>query len=345
MEKNLRRQFSKRLIVSGTVIALGERSLVMTSGNALAQSAQQYNWPGKAIKIVVPYPPGGPLDQIARALAERMRESLGQAVVVENRAGAGGNIGADYVAKAQADGHTLVIGAVATHAINPFLYARMPYDANRDFAPIGMIAMVPNVLVMTAEAAQRLGISRLSDLVAYGKRHPGKLNYASGGNGSAGHLAAELFKSAAGFSMVHIPYAGAAPAQLGLLAGQTDLMFDNLASAAGQIQAGRLKAFAVTSAQRSSQSPELPTVAEHGFPGFDISTWFGLMAPAGTPDQVVNILHRAMTQALESKELKERLSRMKADSPLMTPDTFKQFILQEQRKYEALVKASGASVD
>lgn len=345
MEKNLRRQFSKRLIASGTVIALGERSLVMTSGNALAQSAQQHNWPGKAIKIVVPYPPGGPLDQIARALAERMRESLGQAVVVENRAGAGGNIGADYVAKAQADGHTLVIGAVATHAINPFLYARMPYDANRDFAPIGMIAMVPNVLVMTAEAAQRLGISRLSDLVAYGKRHPGKLNYASGGNGSAGHLAAELFKSAAGFSMVHIPYAGAAPAQLGLLAGQTDLMFDNLASAAGQIQAGRLKAFAVTSAQRSSQSPELPTVAEHGFPGFDISTWFGLMAPSGTPDQVVNILHRAMTQALESKELKERLSRMKADSPLMTPDTFKQFILQEQRKYEALVKASGASVD
>lgn len=345
MEKNLRRQFSKRLIASGTVIALGERSLVMTSGNVLAQSAQQHNWPGKAIKIVVPYPPGGPLDQIARALAERMRESLGQAVVVENRAGAGGNIGADYVAKAQADGHTLVIGAVATHAINPFLYARMPYDANRDFAPIGMIAMVPNVLVMTAEAAQRLGISRLSDLVAYGKRHPGKLNYASGGNGSAGHLAAELFKSAAGFSMVHIPYAGAAPAQLGLLAGQTDLMFDNLASAAGQIQAGRLKAFAVTSAQRSSQSPELPTVAEHGFPGFDISTWFGLMAPAGTPDQVVNILHRAMTQALESKELKERLSRMKADSPLMTPDTFKQFILQEQRKYEALVKASGASVD
>lgn len=345
MEKNLRRQFSKRLIASGTVIALGERSLVMTSGNALAQSAQQHNWPGKAIKIVVPYPPGGPLDQIARALAERMRESLGQAVVVENRAGAGGNIGADYVAKAQADGHTLVIGAVATHAINPFLYARMPYDANRDFAPIGMIAMVPNVLVMTAEVAQRLGISKLSDLVAYGKRHPGKLNYASGGNGSAGHLAAELFKSAAGFSMVHIPYAGAAPAQLGLLAGQTDLMFDNLASAAGQIQAGRLKAFAVTSAQRSSQSPELPTVAEHGFPGFDISTWFGLMAPSGTPDQVVNILHRAMTQALESKELKERLSRMKADSPLMTPDTFKQFILQEQRKYEALVKASGASVD
>jgi tripartite-type tricarboxylate transporter receptor subunit TctC len=345
MEKNLRRQFSKRLIASGTVIALGERSLVMTSGNALAQSAQHHNWPGKAIKIVVPYPPGGPLDQIARALAERMRESLGQAVVVENRAGAGGNIGADYVAKAQADGHTLVIGAVATHAINPFLYARMPYDANRDFAPIGMIAMVPNVLVMTAEVAQRLGISKLSDLVAYGKRYPGKLNYASGGNGSAGHLAAELFKSAAGFSMVHIPYAGAAPAQLGLLAGQTDLMFDNLASAAGQIQAGRLKAFAVTSAQRSSQSPELPTVAEHGFPGFDISTWFGLMAPAGTPDQVVKILHRAMTQALESKELKERLSRMKADSPLMTPDTFKQFILQEQRKYEALVKASGASVD
>nr|NDG61746.1 hypothetical protein [Betaproteobacteria bacterium] len=187
---------------------------------------------------VVPYPPGRPLDQIARALAERMRESLNQPLIVENRAGAGGNIGADHVAKSQGDGYTLLIGAVATHAINPFLYARMPYDANRDFVPVGLIAVVPNVLVMTEETAQRLRVSSLGDVVAYARKYPGKLNYASGGNGSAGHLAAELFKSVAGLSMVHIPYAGAAPAQLGLLSGQTDLMFDNLASAAGQIQAG-----------------------------------------------------------------------------------------------------------
>lgn len=305
----------------------------------------QSSWPSKPIKLVVPYPPGGPLDQMARALAEKMRESLGQPILVENRAGAGGNIGADYVAKSQPDGYTLVVGAVATHAINPYLYAKMPYDANRDFSPIGMIAMVPNVLVMTTEAAQRLGIHSVKDLVAYGKKHPGKLNYASGGNGSAGHLAAELFKSTAGFSMVHIPYAGAAPAQLGLLAGQTDLMFDNLASAAGQIQAGKLKAFAVTSAQRSSQLPDVPTVAESGYQGFDISTWFGLMAPAATAEASIKALNRALAQALESKEIRERLVRMKADSSAMTPESFKQFISQEQRKYQALVKASGARVD
>jgi len=302
-------------------------------------------WPAKAIKLVVPYPPGGPLDQIARALAERMRESLNQPLIVENRAGAGGNIGADHVAKSQGDGYTLLIGAVATHAINPFLYARMPYDANRDFVPVGLIAVVPNVLVMTEETAQRLRVSSLGDVVAYARKYPGKLNYASGGNGSAGHLAAELFKSVAGLSMVHIPYAGAAPAQLGLLSGQTDLMFDNLASAAGQIQAGKLKAFAVTTAQRSSQLAGVPTVAESGYPGFDISTWFGLMAPAGTPESVVKTLHGAMSQALDAKDLRDRLARMKADPMPLSPEAFRQFILQEQKKYEPLVKASGARVD
>ena len=355
MENRLRRRFLNDLMLTGPGFLMGASSAWLVPGSALAQgnpvsltlpsNHPSSNWPSKSIKIVVPYPPGGPLDQIARALAERMRESLGQNLVVDNRAGAGGNIGADYVAKAQADGYTLVIGAVATHAINPYLYARIPYDANRDFAPIGMIAMVPNVLVMTTEASQRLNVNNLKDLVDYGKKHPGKLNYASGGNGSAGHLAAELFKSVAGFSMVHIPYAGAAPAQLGLLAGQTDIMFDNLASAAGQIQAGKLKAFAVTSAQRSSQLPAVPTIAESGYPGFDISTWFGLMAPAGTAEPIVKTLHKVMSQALETKEIKDRLARMKADSPAMSPEAFKQFILQEQKKYEVLVKASGARVD
>ena len=306
-------------------------------------SAQTY--PARPIRFVVPYPPGGPLDQVARALAERVREPLGQPVVVENRAGAGGNIGADHVAKSAPDGHTIVMGAVATHAINPALYARMPYDANRDFAPVTRVAVVPNVLVMNPEAAARLGISDVRSLLDYARRNPGKLNYASGGNGSAGHLAGELMKAMARVSAVHIPYAGAAPAQLGLLAGQTDFMFDNLASAAPQIRAGRLKGFAVTTLKPSSFFPELPTVSDTGLAGFDISTWFGIFAPAGTPKSVVDRLHAEFERALGSDDLRQRLSRMGAEPAPMTPADFGAFVLAEQKKYAGIVKASGARVD
>ena len=306
-------------------------------------SAQTY--PARPIRFVVPYPPGGPLDQVARALAERVREPLGQPVIVENRAGAGGNIGADHVAKSAPDGHTIVMGAVATHAINPALYARMPYDANRDFAPVTRVAVVPNVLVMNPEAAARLGISDVRSLLDYARRNPGKLNYASGGNGSAGHLAGELMKAMARVSAVHIPYAGAAPAQLGLLAGQTDLMFDNLASAAPQIRAGRLKGFAVTTLKPSGFFPELPTVSDTGLAGFDISTWFGIFAPAGTPKSVVDRLHAEFERALGSDDLRQRLSRMGAEPAPMTPADFGAFVLAEQKKYAGIVKASGARVD
>ncbi len=306
-------------------------------------SAQTY--PARPIRFVVPYPPGGPLDQVARALAERVREPLGQPVIVENRAGAGGNIGADHVAKSAPDGHTIVMGAVATHAINPALYARMPYDANRDFAPVTRVAVVPNVLVMNPEAAARLGISDVRSLLDYARRNPGKLNYASGGNGSAGHLAGELMKAMARVSAVHIPYAGAAPAQLGLLAGQTDFMFDNLASAAPQIRAGRLKGFAVTTLKPSGFFPELPTVSDTGLAGFDISTWFGIFAPAGTPKSVVDRLHAEFERALGSDDLRQRLSRMGAEPAPMTPADFGAFVLAEQKKYAGIVKASGARVD
>lgn len=306
-------------------------------------SAQTY--PARPIRFVVPYPPGGPLDQVARALAERVREPLGQPVIVENRAGAGGNIGADHVAKSPPDGHTIVMGAVATHAINPALYARMPYDANRDFAPVTRVAVVPNVLVMNPEAAARLGISDVRSLLDYARRNPGRLNYASGGNGSAGHLAGELMKAMARVSAVHIPYAGAAPAQLGLLAGQTDFMFDNLASAAPQIRAGRLKGFAVTTLKPSSFFPELPTVSDTGLAGFDISTWFGIFAPAGTPKSVVDRLHAEFERALGSDDLRQRLSRMGAEPAPMTPADFGAFVLAEQKKYAGIVKASGARVD
>ena len=299
---------------------------------------------GRTIRLVVPYPPGGPLDIVARALAERVRDTLGT-VVVENRPGAGGNLGADLVAKAAPDGNTLVMGAVATHAINPWLYRKMPYDAVRDFTPITLVAQVPNVLVMNAEAAARLHIRTLADLVAHAKKNPGKLNYGSGGNGSAGHLAGEMFKSQAGLFIVHIPYAGGPPAQLALVSGQVDFNFDNLAAASANIRSGRLKALAVTTARRSTAMPDLPTVAESGLPGFDIGTWFGLFGPARLPAETTQLLNKAFVDALASPELKARMATLMAEASPNSPAQFAVFVRAELAKYEALVKASGASVD
>ncbi|MDT3677790.1 MAG: tripartite tricarboxylate transporter substrate binding protein [Burkholderiaceae bacterium] len=312
---------------------------------ALPSIASAQTWPERPIRYVVPYPPSGPLDLVARALAEKLDASLGQRVIVENKPGAGGNIGADLVAKAQPDGYTIVMGAVATHAINPYLYAKMPYDANADFAPITRIASVPNVLVMNPETARKLGVNNVADLIAYAKRNPGKLNYASGSNGSAGHLAGELLESMAGIAAVHIPYKGAAPAQLSLLSGETDFLFDNLASAAPQIRAGKLKALAVTTTERSSFFPELPTMSESGLKGFDIDTWFGVFAPASTPKPVVDRLHDEFARALANPEIVERLSKMGAKPAPMSPQAFGEFVRAEQKKYAKIVKASGARVD
>ncbi len=313
----------------------------------LAAAAQGAAYPSKPIRLIVPYPPGGPLDTAARTLAERVKDSLGT-VVVENRPGAGGNIAVDYVAKQPADGYSLVIGAVATHAINPWLFTKLPYDPIKDFAPITLIAQVPNVLVMTPETAGKLGLNSVPDLIAYMRRNPGKLSYASGGNGSGGHMAGELLKSMTGVSMVHIPYAGAAPAQLGLLGGQTDLMFDNLASAAANIRAGKLRAFAVTTLARAASFPEVPTMSEAGgkeLAGFDITTWFGVFAPAGTPQPIVNRLNDEMRKALVTPEMRERLSRMGAEPSPTTPEQFAAFIRAELAKYQKVVKFSGAKVD
>ncbi len=309
-------------------------------GRALAQ--------GKPLRFIVPYPPGGPLDIVARALADKVRESLG-VVVVENRAGAGGNIGADVAARAPADGTTIVMGAVATHAINPWLYAKLPYDPIRDFTPITGVARVPNVLVMSPDVARRLGVASVADLVAYAKRNPGKLNYGSGGIGSAGHLAGEMFKTQAGVYMVHIPYPGGNPAQLALLAGQVDLNFDNLATASANIKAGKLKALAVTTATRSSAMPEVPTIAEAGaklgLAHFDIDTWFGIFAPAHMAAETTARLNKAFVDALASPELRARLASLYAEPMAMTPERFAAFVRSELAKYEALVKASGARVE
>jgi tripartite-type tricarboxylate transporter receptor subunit TctC len=241
-----------------------------------------------------------------------------------------------------------VIGAGATHAINPWLFAKLPYDPVKDFAPITLIAHVPNVLVMTPETASKHGISSLADLIAFARKNPGKLNYASGGNGSAGHMAGELFKSMAGIYAVHIPYPGAAPAQLGLLSGQTDFMFDNLASAAPQIRAGKLRAFAVTTGTRAATLADVPTMGEAGgaaLKGFDVSTWFGVLAPAGTPAPIVNQISTSMRAALASNEMRERLARMGAEPAPTTPAAFAALIQSELAKYQQVVRFSGAKVD
>jgi len=298
---------------------------------------------GKTIRLVVPYAAGGPIDVTARLLAERVKDSLGT-VIIDNKPGAGGNIGADAVAKAAPDGLTIGISATATHAVNPWLYSKMPYNAATDFAPITQMVRVPNVLVMNTETAQRLKINSVADLIAYGKANPGKLNYGSGGNGSAGHLAGEMFKKDAGIFAVHIPYNGGNPAQLALLSGQVDFNFDNLATAAPNIRSGKLKALAVTTLQRSAALPDAPPVADT-LKGFSIDTWWGLVAPAGTPPDVIAKLNQAFVAALNAPETKTRFAGLMADPVATAPEQFGAFMKSELAKYEKVVKATGAKVD
>ena len=315
--------------------------ILLACALALALPAGAQSFPSRPAKLVVPFPPGGPLDTTGRAIAQKLTEAWGQSVVVENKPGAGGNIGADLVAKSPPDGYTVVMGALSTHAVNPSLYPKMPYDAQKDFAPITLVAITPNVLVVNPA----LPVHSVKELVAYAKAHPGKLSFGSGSNGSAGHLAGELFKVDAGVDMVHIPYKGAAPAMQALLAGDTQLMFDNLASAMAQVKAGKLRALAVTTAQRSKLAPDLPTMAEAGVPGFDISTWFGLLAPAGTPPEVVAKWNADVTKILSAPDMRERLAAQGAEAAPDSPAEFTRFIASELAKYARIVKASGAKVD
>lgn len=318
------------------------RTLLITGAASLAASSPVLAQ-AKPLRIIVPYGAGGPIDVTARLLAERVKDSLGT-VIIENRPGGGGNIGADAVAKAAPDGSTIGIAAVATHAINPWLFSKMPYDAAKDFAPITQMVRVPNVLVMNADTAARLKINSLADLIAYAKANPARLNYGSGGNGSAGHLAGEMFKRDAGIFAVHIPYNGGNPAQLALLSGQVDYNFDNLATAAANIRAGKLKALAVTTLQRSPNLPDVPPVAET-LRGFSIDTWWGLVGPAGMPRDVVQKLNQAFVAALQSPEAKARFAGLMAEPVPTTPDEFGAFMRSELAKYEKVVKASGAKVD
>ena len=320
-----------------------QRRHLMLAGLAIAASASAFAQSNKPIRLIVPYAPGGPLDITSRALAEQVKSSLGT-VIIDNKPGAGGNLGSDLVAKAAPDGTTIGLAAVATHAINPWLFAKMPYDAAKDFAPITQMVRVPNVLVMNADAAARLHINTLADLIAYAKKNPGKLNYGSGGNGSAGHLAGEMFKQGAGIFAVHIPYNGASPAQLALLSGQVDFNIDNLASAAPNIKSGKLKALAVTTAQPSPMLPGVPAMAQT-IKGFEVDTWWGLVAPAGTPREVVDKLNAAFTTALKSPEVQQRFALLMAEPVPTSPEQFGQLMDKERARYKDVVKRSGAKVD
>ena len=321
---------------------IAQAAIIFIASAASAQTA----WPTKPVKIVVPFAPGGTTDILARAVAPELSKAFGQTFVVENRAGAGGNVGADIVAKSPADGYTLLMGTVGTHAINKSLYSKMPYDPQKDFAPITLVAGVPNVMVMNTETAARLGINTVPDFIKFARANPGKLNMASSGNGTSIHLAGELFKSMTGVFMTHIPYTGSGPAMMGMVSGQVDVMFDNLPSAMPQIKGGKLKAFAVTSSQRSGAMPELPTVEEAGqLKGFEASSWFGLLAPAGTPADVVNRLQQETAKALNSPAMKEKLLAQGAIPSGNTPAEFAKLIEAEIKKWAPVVKASGAKVD
>ncbi len=323
--------------------ASSRRALLSSIACALAWAAVPVFAQQRPIRLIVPYAAGGPIDVTARALAERVRDSLGP-VIIDNKPGAGGNIGADMVAKAAPDGLTIGIAATATNAVNPWLYSRMPFNAATDFAPITQMVRVPNVLVMNADTARRLNIDTLADLIAYAKKHPAQLNYGSGGNGSAGHLAGELFKKEAGIFAVHIPYNGGNPAQLALLSGQVDFNFDNLATASPNIRSGKLKAIAVTTVQRSSSLPDVPPMSDT-LKGFSIDTWWGLVAPAGTPRDVIEKLNHAFVAALDAPETRARFGLLLAQPVASTPAEFGSFMDSERAKYGHVVKSTGAKVD
>ena len=318
------------------VLALLASATIVWPSLALAQN--------KPLTIVVPYPAGGPLDISARILAEGARSKLDTTVVVENKPGAGGTIGANQVAKSAPGSNQLLMGAVATHAANPWLVPNYPFDPLKDFKPVSLVAQIPNVLVINADVAAKLGIRSTADLIAHIKKNPGKLNYSSGGNGSIGHIAGEMLKSITKTSMVHIPYLGAGPAQLGLLSGQVDVMFDNLASALPQIRAGKLLALGVTTQKRSEALPDVPAINDT-VKGFNVSTWFGIFAPSQVSDGDVQKYAAAFADAMNAPENKDKFNKMGFTPERLSPAEFAMFVQAEHSKYGALIKAANIKID
>jgi len=330
-----RRQFHRSALGFAAALAAG-----LSAQMPVAQ-AQPPAWPARPVTVIVPFPAGGGTDAFARPLMAQLSKQLGTQFVIENHGGAGGTLGASLAAKAAPDGYTVFIGG-AHHAIAPSFYKKLDYDIEKDFIPVTVIAQPPQVVVVNA---QRVPVNTLPELIAYAKKNPGKLNFGSAGNGSSHHLAGELFKLQTKTDLSHIPYKGAGPALSDLMAGQIDMMFDGLGSSAQHIRSGRIRALAVASPKRSAAFPNVPTAAEAGVPNYDVSTWYAMWVPKGTPKAVVDRLYAETTKALHSPDLKEIWLNNGSDIPSYTPQEFARFEHAEIQRWAQVVKVSGASID
>lgn len=324
--------------------------LIFLTSFSLGVVHAQSQFPNKPIRYVIPFPPGGATDNIARPLAAELGVLVKWNIVIDNKPGAGANIGAELVAKAPADGYTWLMGSVGTHGINQPLYnqggGKLPFDPIKDFAPVTLVAEFGNVLVVNPDWAKRNNINSVNDLIRYARANPGKVNMASSGNGTSIHMAGELFKSMTKTYMVHLPYRGSPPAVADLIAGNVDIMFDNIPSAINFIKTGRLKALAVTSAKRSPALPDLPTVAEAAnLPGYEATSWFGILVPANTPPDLVRLINTEAVRAINSPAVREKYAAMGAEPVGNTPEQFANFIKSEIAKWTRVVKESGAKVD
>lgn len=330
-----RRQFHRSALAASLATALP------VGAGLYAPAARAQGWPTRPVTVIVPFPAGGGTDAFARPLAAQLSKQIGKQFVIENHGGAGGTLGASLAAKAAPDGYTVFIGG-AHHAIAPSFYKKLDYDIEKDFIPITVIAQPPQVVVVNP---QRVPVSNLNDLIAYAKKNPGKLNFGSAGNGSAHHLAGELFKLQTKTDLAHVPYKGAGPALSDLIAGQIDLMFDGLGSSAQHIRAGRIKALAVASTKRSPAFPNVPTAAEMGVQNYDVSTWYALWVPKNTPKEVVDRLYAETAKALNSPELKDIWLNNGSDIPAYTPPEFARFLNAEIKRWAQVVQVSGAKMD
>jgi tripartite-type tricarboxylate transporter receptor subunit TctC len=324
--------------MSIVVRRLGYLCIVFTL--AAAASAFAQTWPSRSVTLMVPFAPGGTTDIVARPIAQALSQEFGQSFVVDNRAGAGGTLAAGIAARAAPDGYTLFVATVA-HTMATSLYKSLPYDFERDFVPITVLASVPNILVVNPSVPAK----SVQELIAYAKANPGKLAYGSAGNGSTEHLSAELFKAMAGVDMVHVPYKGGAPMMTDLISGQIQLAIETSGSAAPHIQSGSVRALAVTTAARSPAFPGVPTLAESGLKGYNVTTWYAILAPKGTPSDIVNKVYNAVVKVLKTPDMKQRLEQFGADPGGMPPEQFAVFIKSETAKWAKVVKESKATID